>query len=80
MSSSSARAMSIRCSCPPLSWCGYLSRTSPGFRLTASSDFSSLSFHAEEVSPGKYSLRSIVKTRDALKIGLYELNGSWKTP
>ena len=32
------------------------------------------------LSPGKYSLRSIEKTRSALKIGLYELNGSWKTP
>ena len=32
------------------------------------------------LSPEKYSLRSIVNTRSALKIGLYELNGSWKTP
>ena len=30
--------------------------------------------------PGKYALRIIAKTRSALKIGLYELNGSWKTP
>ena len=30
--------------------------------------------------PGSRRLRSIVKTRSALKIGLYELNGSWKTP
>ena len=31
MSSRSARAISRRWSWPPLSWCGYLSRTSPGF-------------------------------------------------
>ena len=29
-SSVSARAMSIRCSCPPLSWWGYLPRIWPG--------------------------------------------------
>ena len=33
-----------------------------------------------ELVPGKYALRSSAKTRSALKIGLYELNGSWKTP
>ena len=80
MSSISARAMSMRCSCPPLSWCGYFPRTSPGLRLTASSDLSSFACHSAALSPEKYSLRSIVKTRSALKIGLYELKGSWKTP
>ena len=80
MSSSRARAMSIRWSWPPLSWCGYLPRTSPGLRLTASSDASSFRRQSASESSEKYSLRSIVKTRSALKIGLQELNGSWKTP
>ena len=38
MSSSSARAISSRCSCPPLSWCGYLPSTSAGSSPTASRD------------------------------------------
>ena len=53
MSSSSARAISIRCSCPPLSWCGYLFSTSLGLRLTASSDRSSFACHSEAVDPEK---------------------------
>ena len=53
MSSSSARAISMRWSCPPLSWCGYLSSTSPGLRLTASSDPPSFACHSEAVEPGE---------------------------
>jgi len=30
--------------------------------------------------PGKNSTRIIEKIRSILKMGLYELNGSWKTP
>ena len=36
--------------------------------------------HSDCAKCGKNACRSIVKTRSALKIGLYELNGSWKTP
>ena len=53
MSSSSARAISMRCSCPPDSWCGYLPSTSPGLRFTASSDASSFSCHAAAGVCGK---------------------------
>ena len=81
MSSSSARAISMRCSWPPLSWCGYLSEHVAGVeahglerRARASRATPTRS------SPEKYAPRSIAKTRSALKIGLYELNGSWKTP
>ena len=54
MSSSSARAISRRWSCPPLSWCGYLPSTSAGSRPTDSSDSPTLlaprrPAHAREV-------------------------------
>ena len=80
MSRSSALAISRRCSCPPLSWCGYLFRTAAGSRLTASSDDWSLLRQAAPFSSRRYALRIMLKTRSTLKIGLYELNGSWKTP
>ena len=53
MSSMSARAMSMRCSWPPLSWWGYLPSTSPGLRLTASSDASSFACHSASLTPGE---------------------------
>ena len=80
MSSRSARATSSRWSWPPESWCGYLFRQSPAFRLTASSALSTFASHSPRDTRGKKPSRIISKTRSALKIGLYELNGSWKTP
>ena len=81
MSSSSARAISMRWSWPPLSWCGYLPSTSAGLRFTASSDALELRAATPRSSSRRSTaLRTIAKTRSALKIGLYELNGSWKTP
>ena len=40
----------------------------------------SFACHSARLVPAKYASRIIAKTRSALKIGLYELNGSWKTP
>ena len=53
MSSSRALATSSRCSCPPLSWCGYLPSTWPGSRRTASSDLSTLARHWRPSMPAK---------------------------
>ena len=41
---------------------------------------STRSRHSDERTRGKYALRTSANARSALKIGLYELNGSWKTP
>ena len=70
MSSSSARAIRSRWSCPPLSWCGYLCRTWAGSSETASSEASSLLSHSCRLTPEKYASLIILKTRSALKIGL----------
>ena len=80
MSSSSARATSSRWSWPPLSWWGNFPRTSPGLSDTDSSAASRFAFHSSRLMSGKNSVRIIQKTRSILKMGLYELNGSWKTP
>ena len=80
ISRSSARAISRRWSWPPLSWCGYLCSTWLGSRPTASSEASTRDSHSASGTPGKYTPRIMPKTWSALKIGLYELNGSWNTP
>ena len=49
-------------------------------RLTASSAASTFASHSPRPTRGKKPALTIAKTRSALKIGLYELNGSWKTP
>ena len=78
--SMSARAISSRCSWPPLSWCGYLPSTAAGSSPTASSDARSRACHSSSPSSGRNGRRMSSKTRSALNTGLYELNGSWKTP
>ena len=52
-----------------------------GFRLTASSDRVDPAVPLRRCSARRRTRSgSCAKTRSALKIGLYELNGSWKTP
>ena len=51
-----------------------------GSSRTASSARSTFSSHSARPMPGKKPVHGSVSTRSALKIGLYELNGSWKTP